>query len=300
MNELVENLLKAYELSIKELDWMTDETKKEALAKLSKFTPKVGYPDKWKDYSKLEVKPGDLFGNRQRAIAFEYERELEKLGKKVDRTEWGMTPQTVNAYYHPMLNEIVFPAAILQAPFFDLNVDDAVNYGSIGAVIGHEIGHGFDDQGSMFDGEGVLRNWWTEEDLGAFKSRTSALVAQFNAFEALPGLHVNGEYTLGENIGDLGGLGIALRAYKLSLNGKEPEVIDGFTGVQRFFIGYAQSWLSKQRDEYLRNQIASDPHSPAHFRVNGIVRNIPEFYEAFNVTPENKLYLAPENRVKIW
>src|SRR5690606_19162564 len=247
MNELVENLLKAYELSIKELDWMTSETKKEALAKLSKFTPKVGYPDKWRDYSKLEVKPGDLFGNRQRAIAFEYDRELEKLGKKVDRSEWGMTPQTVNAYYHPMLNEIVFPAAILQAPFFDLNVDDAVNYGSIGAVIGHEIGHGFDDQGSMFDGEGVLRNWWTDQDLDAFKSRTSALVAQFNAFEALPGLHVNGQYTLGENIGDLGGLGIALRAYKLSLNGKEPEVIDGFTGVQRFFIGYAQSWLSKQR-----------------------------------------------------
>ena len=300
MEELVANLLKAYELSIKELDWMTPETKKQALDKLSKFTPKVGYPDKWRDYSALKVVKGDLYGNMERATEFEYNRQIAKLGKKVDRGEWGMTPQTVNAYYNPSLNEIVFPAAILQPPFFDLTVDDAVNYGSIGAVIGHEIGHGFDDQGSTFDGDGVLRNWWTEKDLSAFKERTGALVSQYNEFKVFPDLNVNGEFTLGENIGDLGGVTIAMRAYKLSLNGKPSEVIDGFTGEQRFFIGYAQSWLGKQREESLRNQVASDPHSPGHFRVNGIVRNIPEFYTAFDVKPGDSLYLAPEKRVKIW
>lgn len=300
MSELVENLLKAYEISIKELTWMTPETKKQALEKLSKFTPKIGYPDKWKDYSKLKVVKGDLYGNMVRSTEFEYQRQLDKLGKKVDRTEWGMTPQTVNAYYNPSLNEIVFPAAILQAPFFDLNVDDAINYGSIGAVIGHEIGHGFDDQGSTFDGDGVLRNWWTDKDLAAFKERTGALVAQYSSFKVFPDLNVNGEFTLGENIGDLGGITIAMKAYKLSLNGKPSEKIDGFTGEQRFFIGYAQSWLTEQREESLRNQVASDPHSPAHFRVNGIVRNIPEFYTAFDVKPGDSLYLAPEKRVKIW
>lgn len=300
MSELVQNLLKSYEESIKSLDWMTEKTKKEALDKLSKFTPKIGYPDKWKDYSKLTIDKGDLYGNLQRSEAFEYERQLEKIGKKVDRTEWGMTPQTVNAYYNPSLNEIVFPAAILQPPFFDLNADDAVNYGSIGAVIGHEIGHGFDDQGSTFDGDGKLRNWWTEEDLKAFKERTGALVSQYSSYKVFPDLNVNGEFTLGENIGDLGGISIAFKAYKMSLKGKPAPKIDGFTGEQRFFIGYAQSWLIKQREESLRNQVASDPHSPAHFRVNGIVRNIPEWYEAFNVKAGDSLYLAPEKRVKIW
>jgi putative endopeptidase len=297
---LVENLLKAYEESIKNLDWMTPETKKQALEKVSKFTVKVGYPDKWRDYSKLKVVKGDLYGNLERATEFEYNRQIDKLGKPIDRTEWGMTPQTVNAYYNPSQNEIVFPAAILQAPFFDSNVEDAVNYGGIGAVIGHEIGHGFDDQGSTFDGTGLMRNWWTPKDLDAFKLRTKALVAQYNEFKVFPDLHVNGEFTLGENIGDLGGLSIALKAYKASLKGKESPVIDGFTGEQRLFIGWAQSWLEKTREESLRNQVASDPHSPAKFRVNGVVRNIPEFYSAFNVKPTDSLYLAPEKRVRIW
>jgi putative endopeptidase len=300
MTELVENLLKAYKISIGELTWMTPETKKQALVKLSKFTPKIGYPDTWRDYSSLKVVKGDLFGNIERAGEFEYKRQIDKLGKKVDRKEWGMTPQTVNAYYNPSLNEIVFPAAILQPPFFDLTVDDAVNYGSIGAVIGHEIGHGFDDQGSTFDGDGVLRNWWTDKDMTAFKQRTGALVAQYNGFKVFPDLNVNGAFTLGENIGDLGGITIAMRAYKISLNGKPAPKLDGFTGEQRFFIGYAQSWLTKQREESLRSQVASDPHSPAHFRVNGIVRNIPEFYDAFKVKPGDSLYLAPQDRVKIW
>lgn len=300
MEVMVDNLLKAYEISIKELDWMSEDTKKQALDKLSKFTPKIGFPDKWKDYSQLEIQKGDLYGNMERAHQFEYQRKLDKIGKPVDRTEWGMTPQTVNAYYNPLLNEIVFPAAILQSPFFDLGTDDAVNYGSIGAVIGHEIGHGFDDQGASFDGDGVLRNWWTDADLEAFKQRTNALADQFNQYEVLPGLYINGPFTLGENIGDLGGIAIALKAYKLSLNGKEAPVIDGYTGEQRFFIGYAQSWLYKANEESLRNQIATDPHAPAHFRVNGIVRNIPEFYQAFDVKETDSLYLAPEKRVKIW
>ena len=300
MEELVKNLLKAYESSIKELTWMTPETKKQALDKLSKFTPKIGYPDKWRNYGKLKVEKGDLYGNMMRSTEFEYNRQLDKLGKPVDRAEWGMTPQTVNAYYNPAMNEIVFPAAILQSPFFDLNVDDAVNYGAIGAVIGHEIGHGFDDQGSGFDGDGVLRNWWTPKDQEAFKARTGALVTQYSEFKAFPDLSVNGAFTLGENIGDLGGLTIAMKAYKMSLNGKKAPVMDGFTGEQRLFIGFAQAFQEKQRDEALRSQIASDPHSPAHFRINGTVRNVPEFYEAFNVKPGDSLYIAPEKRVKIW
>ncbi len=300
MTDLVKNLLKAYEESIKSLQWMSAETKKEALNKLSKFTPKIGYPDKWRDYSALKVVEGDLYGNILRATEFEYNRQINKLGKPVDRTEWGMTPQTVNAYYNPLLNEIVFPAAILQPPFFDLNAEDAINYGGIGAVIGHEIGHGFDDQGSTFDGDGVMRNWWTEQDMTAFKKLTGALVSQYNEFKVFPDLNVNGAFTLGENIGDLGGLTIALKAYKMSLNGKKSPVMDGYTGEQRVFIGWAQSWLSKAREESLRNQVASDPHSPAEFRVNGIVRNIPEWYEAFDVKPGDALYLAPEKRVKIW
>lgn len=297
---MVKNLLKAYSESIKKLDWMSADTKKEALKKVDKFMIKIGYPDKWIDYSSLKIAKNDLYGNAQRATEFEYKRNLDKLGKPVDRAEWGMTPQTVNAYYNPSLNEIVFPAAILQPPFFDLNADDAVNYGAIGAVIGHEIGHGFDDQGSTFDGDGVLKNWWTPADLTAFKAKTGALVAQYSSFKAFPDLNVNGAYTLGENIGDLGGLSIAIKAYKESLGGKEAPVMDGFTGMQRVFLGWGQVWGEKTREEALRSQIAGDPHSPAKFRINGVVRNVPEFYEAFKIKPTDSLYLAPEKRVKIW
>lgn len=300
MTGMVKNLLKAYAESIKNLDWMSANTKKEALAKVDKFMIKIGYPDTWRDYSSLKVAKNDLYGNKQRAREFEYNRMIAKLGKPVDRTEWGMTPQTVNAYYNPTLNEIVFPAAILQPPFFNLEADDAVNYGGIGAVIGHEIGHGFDDQGSTFDGDGVMKNWWTPADLTAFQARTKALVNQYNSFKAFPDLNVNGSFTLGENIGDLGGLSIAIKAYKMSLNGKEAPVMDGFTGIQRVFLGWGQVWLDKSREEALRNQIAGDPHSPAKFRINGVVRNIPEFYEAFKIKPTDSLYLAPEKRVKIW
>lgn len=300
MTQMVKNLLKAYAESIKTLDWMSAATKKEALKKVDNFMIKIGYPDKWRDYSALKIVKNDLYGNATRATEFEYNRNLAKLGKPVDRAEWGMNPQTVNAYYNPSLNEIVFPAAILKPPFFDLNADDAVNYGGIGAVIGHEIGHGFDDQGSAFDGTGTMKNWWTPQDLAAFKKRTSALVAQYNSFKAFPDLNVNGEFTLGENIGDLGGLSIAIKAYKATLNGKEAPVMDGFTGMQRVFLGWGQVWAEKIREEALRSQIANDPHSPALFRVNGTLRNVPEFYEAFNVKPGDSLYLAPEQRVKIW
>ena len=300
MLELVGNLVTAYEKSIKELEWMSDETKKEALDKLSKFTPKIGYPDVWRDYSALEIDGKDYFGNRTRAALANYQRILDRQGGPVDRTEWGMTPQTVNAYYMPPLNEIVFPAAILQPPFFNLEADDAVNYGAIGAVIGHEIGHGFDDTGSTFDGDGVMRNWWTEEDLAEFRKRTGNLVDQYNAFKPFDDLSVNGEFTLGENIGDLGGISIGLLAYQMSLDGKEAPVIDGFTGVQRVFLGYGQVWRTIIRDETLRLQIGTDPHSPGVYRTNGAVRNVPEFYDAFDVSPEDALYLAPEDRVKIW
>lgn len=300
MTGMVKNLLKAYAESIKKLDWMSENTKKEALAKVDKFMIKIGYPDKWRDYSALKVAKNDLFGNIERAREFEYNRMLNKLGKPVDRTEWGMTPQTVNAYYNPTLNEIVFPAAILQPPFFNLKAEDAVNYGGIGAVIGHEIGHGFDDQGSTFDGEGVMRNWWTPQDLTSFKAKTKSLVDQYSAFKVFPDLNLNGEFTLGENIGDLGGLSIAIKAYKLSLNGKVAPVMDGFTGIQRVFLGWGQVWLDKSREKAIRNQIASDPHSPAKFRINAVVRNVPEFYEAFKIKPTDSLYLATDKRVKIW
>ena len=300
MLELVGNLVTAYEKSIKELDWMSEETKAEALDKLSKFTPKIGYPDVWRDYSALEIKGDDYFGNRQRAALANYQRLLDRQGGPVDRTEWGMTPQTVNAYYMPPLNEIVFPAAILQPPFFNLEADDAVNYGAIGAVIGHEIGHGFDDSGSTFDGDGVMRNWWTEEDLAEFQKRTGALVEQYSAFKPFDDLSVNGEFTLGENIGDLGGISIGLLAYQMSLDGKEAPVIDGYTGVQRVFLGYGQVWRTIIRDETLRLQIGTDPHSPGVYRTNGAVRNVPAFYEAFDVSEDDALYLAPEDRVKIW
>jgi putative endopeptidase len=300
MQELVDNLVLAYEQSIKELDWMGEETRAQALDKLSKFTPKIGYPDEWRDYSSLEIYPDDLVGNMRRSALFQYDYQVKRQGGPVDRGEWGMTPQTVNAYYNPPLNEIVFPAAILQPPYFDLDAEDAINYGSIGAVIGHEIGHGFDDSGSTFDGDGVLRNWWTDEDRAEFEARTARLVEQYSEFKPFDDLAVNGEFTLGENIGDLGGLSIALRAYELSLDGEEAPTLDGFTGTQRVFIGYAQGWRGIQRDEALREQINTDPHSPRQYRVNGVVRNIPEWYEAFDVDQDDALYLPPEERVKIW
>lgn len=300
MLALVGNLVNAYEKSIKELDWMSEETKAEALDKLSKFTPKIGYPDEWRDYTALQIDAKDYYGNVERASLAEYQRFMDRQGGPVDRTEWGITPQTVNAYYMPPLNEIVFPAAILQPPFFDLEADDAVNYGAIGAVIGHEIGHGFDDMGSTFDGDGVMRNWWTDEDKAAFEERTSMLVEQYNAFRPFEDLSVNGEFTLGENIGDLGGISIGLLAYQMSLNGEEAPVIDGFTGVQRVFLGFGQVWRGKSREEALRLQIETDPHSPSKYRANGSVRNVPEFYTAFDVSSDDALYLAPEDRVKIW
>lgn len=300
MMEMVNNLLLAYKQSIEELDWMTEETRAQALDKLSKFTVKIGYPDQWRDYSALTVDASSLFNNIKRSADVLYAETLKKQGGPVWTHEWGMTPQTVNAYYNPPLNEIVFPAAILQPPFFDMNAEDAVNYGGIGAVIGHEIGHGFDDTGSTFDGDGVLRNWWKDEDRAEFEARTGNLIQQYNAFEVLPDLFVNGEYTLGENIGDLGGISIALKAYHLSLDGEKSPELDGFTGDQRVFIGYGQVWASKYRDEALRTQIQTDSHSPTQFRTNGAVRNVPEFYQAFDVTKEDALYLPPEERVKIW
>jgi putative endopeptidase len=300
MLELVGNLVAAYERSIKELEWMGDETKTQALEKLHKFEPKIGYPDEWRDYSALDIEADDLFGNIERAALAEYQRRLDRQGGPVDRAEWGMTPQTVNAGYNPTMNQITFPAAILQPPFFDMQADDAVNYGAIGAVIGHEIGHGFDDKGSTFDGDGALRDWWTDEDRAEFENRTGKLVDQFSAYAPFDDLNVNGEFTLGENIGDLGGLSIGLLAYKMSLNGEEPPMLDGYTGEQRALLGWAQVWRRKYRDEELRRRIATDPHSPAEYRVNGIVRNMPEFYEAFGVTQGDALYLPPEERVKIW
>lgn len=300
MEQLVANLIKAYEISIKELEWMTEDTKLAALDKLRKFTPKIGYPDKWKDYSTLEIKADDLVGNFVRASHWGYDEMVAKLGKPIDKSEWFMTPQTVNAYYNPVNNEIVFPAAILQPPFFNMDADDAVNYGGIGGVIGHEIGHGFDDQGAKYDGDGNLRNWWTEQDKGQFQARGAKLIGQYNKFEPLPGVNVNGAVALGENIGDLGGMTVALKAYQLSLEGKEAPVMDGFTGEQRFFISWAQVWRTKFREEALRRQLSTGPHSPAHYRVIGVLPNIPQFYTAFDIKEGDAMYLPPEQRVKIW
>ena len=302
MEALVANLITAYRESITELEWMSPETRTKALEKLSKFTPKIGYPEKWRDYSSLEIKRGDLFGNLHRIHEFDTAYEYAKIGAPVDKSEWFMTPQTVNAYYNPGMNEIVFPAAILQSPFFDLDADDAVNYGGIGAVIGHEIGHGFDDQGSRYDGDGRLVNWWSDQDRAEFEKRTSSLIAQYDALspEETPESKVNGSLTIGENIGDLGGATIAYKAYRIALGGQEPPVIDGMTGLQRFFFGYAQIWRAKLRPETMRVRLATDPHSPAEFRCNQIVRNIDEFYEAFDVTEADALFMAPQERVKIW
>jgi putative endopeptidase len=302
MKQLVANLTEAYRRDIQSLEWMGPETKKKALEKLAKFDPKIGYPETWRDYSKLEIRRDDLVGNMRRASAFETDRQLGKLGKPVDRKEWGMTPQTVNAYYNSGKNEIVFPAAILQPPFFDLEADDAVNYGGIGAVIGHEIGHGFDDQGSKFDGDGNMNDWWTESDRKEFDARAKKLIEQYNGFEPAetPGQHVNGALTIGENIGDLGGLTIAYKAYQIALEGKEAPVLDGLSGDQRLFIGWAQVWRSKARPAELTRRLAVDPHSPAEFRCNGTVRNVPEFYKAFDIKEGDKLWLAPDKRVQIW
>jgi predicted metalloendopeptidase len=300
MDALVANLLKAFDASIDELEWMGPETRKEAHDKVRNFTVKIGYPSKWKDYSGLVTRPDDLLGNVLRAREVNVQRELAKVGKPVDKTEWGMTPQTVNAYYNPLANEIVFPAAILQPPFFDLQADDAVNYGGIGAVIGHEISHGFDDQGRKFDGKGVMRDWWTEQDNERFMKRAGALVQQYNAFSPIPGMNINGELTLGENIGDLSGLAVAYKAYQLALAGKPAPVLDGFTGDQRFYIGWAQVWARNYREDELRKRLLTDPHSPSEYRANGIVRNMPSFAEAFDVKAGDKLHLPAEQQVRIW
>jgi len=302
MDELVDTLLEAYRLSIQSLTWMSDETKQKALEKLATFNPKIGYPDKWRDYSALSVTSDDLWANVMAGNEFEFHRELRKIGSPLDRDEWFMTPQTVNAYYNPGFNEIVFPAAILQYPFFDPERDAASNYGAIGAVIGHEIGHGFDDQGSRFDGHGRLLNWWTEEDRAAFEERTGSLIDQFNALtpKDLPGHTVNGELTIGENIGDLGGLAIAWKAYVLSLRGEQPPVVDGLSAHERFFLSWAQSWKLAVRVEEAKRLLQIDPHSPSEFRCNQIARNLDEFYEAFGVTKEHELWLDPEDRVSIW
>jgi putative endopeptidase len=300
MDQLVVNLRAAFASSIDELEWMGPETRRAAHAKLDSFTVKIGYPEKWKDYPGLVIRRDDLVGNVLRAREVNHRREVRKLGQPIDRTEWLMTPQTVNAYYNPLANEIVFPAAILQPPFFDMNADDAVNYGGIGAVIGHEISHGFDDQGRKFDGQGMLRDWWTEEDNGRFQARAGALVKQYSAFSPIPGLNVNGELTLGENIGDLSGIAVAYKAYRLAQGGATPPVIDGFTGDQRFFLGFAQIWARKYRDDELRKRLLTDPHSPSEYRCNGVVRNVPQFAAAFDVKPGDKLYLPPEEQVRIW
>ncbi|WP_438944093.1 M13 family metallopeptidase [Nocardia blacklockiae] len=303
MRQLVDNLIEAYRRNIAELDWMSPDTRRAALAKLEKFTPKIGYPDRWRDYSAVRIDPADLVGNYRSGYAADHDRDLNKLGGPVDRDEWFMTPQTVNAYYNPGMNEIVFPAAILQPPFFDMNADDAANYGGIGAVIGHEIGHGFDDQGSKYDGDGNMVDWWTDADRAEFAKRTKALIDQYNRFSPadLPDNHtVNGEFTIGENIGDLGGLSIALQAYKIALDGAEPPVVDGLTGLQRVFFGWAQVWRTKSRKEEAIRRLAVDPHSPAEFRCNGVVRNLDGFHEAFGVTEGDGLYLDPAERVRIW
>lgn len=302
MQTLVANLIEAYRQSIQDVGWMGAETKEEALRKLEGFRAKIGFPDEWIDYSAVEIDPADLLGNVERAHNADVDRHLDEVGKPVDRTKWLMTPQTVNAYYHPMMNEIVFPAAILQPPFFTADADDAVNYGGIGAVIGHEIGHGFDDQGSQFDGGGALRNWWTDADRKAFEALTAKLVAQYDGLSptAAPGHNVNGRLTLGENIGDLAGLAIAYKAYHISLDGQEPEELDGLTGQQRFFASWAAGWRQVIRTEEAVRRLATDPHSPNEFRTNAIARNLDAFHDAFTVTEADGMWMPPAERVNIW
>jgi putative endopeptidase len=303
MEVLVGHLTEAYRQSITALDWMTEETKVKALEKLSKFTPKIGYPDKWKDYSAIQISRDDLVGNVRNVSSWEFDYHANKIGAPIDRDEWHMTPQTVNAYYNPGLNEIVFPAAILQPPFFSPEVDDAINFGGIGGVIGHEIGHGFDDQGSKYDGDGKLVSWWTEADRKAFEERTKSLIDQYSELSpaGLDDSHkVNGELTIGENIGDLGGLGIAWKAYLISLNGAQPPVIDGMSAAERFLMAWAQCWRGKSRDEIAIQRLATDPHSPTEFRVNQVVKNLDLFHETFATTESDALWLDPEKRVVIW
>ena len=300
MQELVANLRKTLDLRLDDLAWMSDATKIEAHAKLEKFTTKIGYPEKWQDYAALTIKAGDAYGNAKRARAFAWQDMISKLGGEIDRTQWFMTPQTVNAYYSPNRNEIVFPAAILQAPFFDPHADAAVNYGGIGAVIGHEIGHGFDDQGRKSDGDGLLRDWWSDEDAANFQKLADRLGAQYGEYEPVPGFKLRPDLTMGENIGDLGGVSMAYHAYKLSLNGEEAPIIDGLTGDQRFFMAWAQVWKRVVREERLKNQIETGPHSPAKYRVNGVVRNMDAWYKAFDVKEGDAMYLPPEARVEIW
>ncbi len=300
MEVLVSNLLKAYAQSIDNLTWMSPATKAAAHDKLGRYTVKIGYPSKWRDYSGLAVKANDLIGNTIRGAQFEYRFDLARLNKPVDREEWGMPPQMVNAYYNPSKNEIVFPAAILQPPFFDANADDAINYGGIGAVIGHEISHGFDDQGSQYDGHGNMKNWWQKEDQQAFRSLTEQLVAQYNQYEPIAGRFVNGQLTLGENIADLSGLQIAYKAYQLSLGGKPAESIDGFTGDQRFFIGFAQIWRNKTRDARALQLLTIDPHSPAQYRPVGAVVNSDAFMAAFGVQPGDGMFKPEKERIRIW
>ena len=283
-----------------ELAWMTPETKKRAMEKLSKIRTKIGYTEKWRDYSKLEIEPDDLIGNLMRSAHIEHFRNIDKLGKPVDQTEWGMTPQTVNAYYRPSMNEIVFPAAILQPPFFNAEAEDAVNYGGIGSVIGHEISHAFDDQGSKYDGEGNLKNWWTEKDRAAFTKLTRKLIDQYAEYSPLDGKRVNGQLTLGENIADLSGMSIAYKAYKLSLDGEKSPVIDGWTGEQRFFLGWGQVWRRKYRDAEMIRRLLTDPHSPSEYRANGPVINMDEFYDAFDVKQGDRMYKPKSERIKIW
>ncbi|GAM98202.1 peptidase of M13 family [alpha proteobacterium U9-1i] len=301
MLELIENMRRAYGERIDALTWMSAETKVVAREKLATFDPKIGYPDNWRDYSAFEVRAGDAFGNRKRSAVYVWQYDVARLSRPTDKSEWlYMDPQDVNAYYNPVFNEIVFPAAILQPPFFDPNADPAVNYGAIGGVIGHEMGHGFDDQGAKSDAQGVLRDWWNANDVAAFAQLTSALAAQYSGFEAVPGINVNGQLTLGENIGDNGGLQVAHYAYQLSLNGQQAPVLDDITGDQRFFMGWAQAWREKIRDEALRNQVLSDPHSPARFRCNGTVRNMDAWYTAFNVQQGQALFLPEDQRIEIW
>jgi putative endopeptidase len=300
MQELVNNLLVAYQQSIDGLAWMTPATKAQAQAKLVKYSTKIGYPQKWRDYSRLDVRAGDALGNTLRSGRFEWERVAAKAGRPVDRAEWGMTPQTVNAYYNATQNEIVFPAAILQPPFFDMGADDAANYGAIGAVIGHEISHGFDDRGSQFDGDGALRNWWTDDDRKAFEAIGARLVAQYETYEPIPGKRLNGKLTLGENIADLSGLQIAYKAYVNSLQGKTAPVIGGYTGAQRFFLGWSQAWRAKARDERKLQLLTIDPHSPSEFRANGAAVNHDGFHEAFGTQPGDKMFKASGERIRIW
>ena len=300
MDKLVSNLLKSFDSSIDELEWMTDATKKRAKEKLSKITTKIGYPDEWRDYSKLEIDADDLVGNMLRSTKVEYDRMINKLGQPIDENEWGMTPQTVNAYYNPGKNEIVFPAAILQPPFFSQTADAAINYGGIGAVIGHEISHAFDDSGSQYDGDGNLNNWWTDEDRKAFKALTEKLIAQYEKYEPLPEKTVNGKLTLGENIADLSGLSIAFKAYQLSLEGKKAREIAGWSGEQRFFLGWSQVWRRKYRDAEMLRRLLIDSHSPSRFRANGPVANIDAFYEAFGVKKGDKLFKPKAERIRIW